>query len=74
MLSVGTVAAISGAGGGTSASNNLSLTIEGVIASLKLTLSPDKAKRGTRTTSSATLDAYDASGAQIVGPSDYSSR
>ena len=42
-----------------------------MIASLKLALSPKDAKRGTRTTAAVTLDAFDASGAQIVGPSDY---
>ena len=52
--------------------NRLPLTLEGVIASLRLSLEPDKAKRGDRTTAAVTLDAYDASGAEIVGPSDYS--
>jgi hypothetical protein len=72
VLSVGTVQAkISGNGGGVGISNRLPLSLEGVIASLKLTLSPKNAKRGVRTTATLTLNAYDASGAQIVGPSDY---
>lgn len=73
VLSVGTVAAkIAGHGGNIGVSNRLPLTLEGIIASLRLSLEPDKAKRGDRTTAAVTLDAYDASGAEIVGPSDYS--
>src|SRR5580658_10658952 len=72
VLSSGTVEATIGSGGGSvGISNRLSLTLEGVIASLKLGLSPKNAKRGIRTTATVTLDAYDASGAEIVGPSDY---
>ncbi len=72
VLSSGTVEATIGSGGGNvGISNGLSLTLEGVIASLKLGLSPKNAKRGIRTTATVTLDAYDASGAEIVGPSDY---
>ena len=72
VLSVGTVEATIGSGGGNvGISNDLSLTLEGVIASLKLRLSPKNAKRGTRTTATVTLNAYDASGAEIIGPSGY---
>ena len=72
VLSAGTVKATIGSGGGNvGISNDLSLTLEGIIASLKLALSPKNAKRGIRTTATVTLDAYDASGAQIIGPSDY---
>jgi hypothetical protein len=72
VLSAGTVEATIGSGGGSvGISNGLSLTLDGVIAALKLNLSPKNAKRGIRTTSTVTLDAYDASGAEIVGPSDY---
>jgi hypothetical protein len=72
VLSVGTVAAkIAGNGGNIGVSNRIPLTLEGVIASLRLSLDPNKAKRGERTTATVTLDAYDASGAEIVGPSDY---
>jgi hypothetical protein len=72
VLSAGTVEATIGSGGGSfGISNDLSLTLEGVIAALKLRVSPKNAKRGTRTTAAITLDAYDAGGAEIVGPSDY---
>ncbi|MGC9993530.1 MAG: hypothetical protein ABSD52_14220 [Candidatus Cybelea sp.] len=72
VLSVGTVAAkIAGNGGSVGISNRIPLTLDGVIASLRISLEPNKAKRGDRTTAAVTLDAYDASGAEIVGPSDY---
>ncbi|MFY9738521.1 MAG: hypothetical protein WAK11_05640 [Candidatus Cybelea sp.] len=73
VLSAGTVKATIGSGGGSvGVSNGLALTLDGVIAALDLKLSPTNAKRGTRTTVAVTLDAYDASGAEIIGPSDYS--
>lgn len=72
VLSDGTVEATIGSGGGSfGITNELSLTLDGVIASLRLALSPKDAKRGVRTTAKVTLNAYDASGAEIVGPSDY---
>ncbi len=72
VLSVGSVSAkIGSGGGGVPITNQLSLSLAGVIASLKLALSPNEAKRGDATTSQAALNAYDASGAQIVGPSDF---
>ena len=72
VLSVGSVSAkIGSGGGGVPITNELSLALAGVIASLKLALSPNEAKRGDATTSQATLNAYDATGAQIVGPSDF---
>jgi hypothetical protein len=72
VLSSGTVEATIGSGGGSvGISNDVSLTLDGVIASLKLSLSPKNAKRGIRTTATVTLNAYDASGAEIVGPSEY---
>ena len=71
ILSVGSVEAkIHGSDGGVQV-NRLSLTLYGVVASLKLSLSPKSGKRGHPETSQATLSAYDATGAQIVGPSDY---
>jgi hypothetical protein len=74
VLSVGTVQAKIGDGGGTvPISDKLSLTLDGVIASLNVALSPNWAKRGRQVTSAATLAAYDASGAQIVGSSEYAS-
>lgn len=72
VLSVGSVkATVSSGGGGLGISNRLSLALDGVIASLKVSLDPDKGKRGQRLTSHATLAAYDGAGAEIVGPSDY---
>ncbi|MBV8530715.1 MAG: hypothetical protein JO104_05310 [Candidatus Eremiobacteraeota bacterium] len=73
LLSVGTVQAkIASGGGGIPISNKLSLTLRGVIAALGLSISPHGAKRGTPTKAAVTLIAYDATGAQIVGPSDFS--
>jgi hypothetical protein len=72
VLSVGTVQAkIAAGGGGVQISNSLALSLGGVIASLKVALSPSDGKRGTPTRSAVSLEAYDASGAQIVGPSDF---
>jgi hypothetical protein len=73
VLSVGTVQAkIAGGGGNVPISNTLSLTLDGVIATLAVALSPGGAKRGDPMKAAVTLDAFDASGAHIVGPSDYS--
>jgi hypothetical protein len=71
VLSVGTVSAKIHGTGNSVKVNQLSLALYGVITSVRLSLSPDSGKRGTRMTSSTTLTAYDASGAQIVGPSNY---
>jgi hypothetical protein len=71
ILSVGSVEAkIHGSAGGVQV-NQLSLTLYGVIQSLKLSLSPKDGKRGHPVTSQVTLNAYDATGAQIIGPSDF---
>ena len=72
VLSVGTVQSKIDSGGGNVPINNLSLALYGVIASLHLTLSPNDAKRGKPASSSVALTAFDGSGAQIVGPSDFS--
>jgi hypothetical protein len=72
VLSVGTVQAKVAGGGNVPISNTLSLTLDGVIASLKLALAPNWAKRGTPAKANLTLAAFDATGAQIVGPSDFS--
>jgi hypothetical protein len=73
VLSVGTIEAkIAGNDGNLGISNRVPLTLGGVIASLKLFLVPNSAKRGRRAAAAVTLDAYDASRALIVGPSDYS--
>lgn len=73
VLSVGTVQAkIAGAQSGVQISNRLSLTLDGIVAGLKLSLTPENAKRGKQAKAAVVLAAYDASGAQIVGPSDFS--
>jgi hypothetical protein len=71
VLSVGTVQATIKSGSGVPINNRLSLTLYGVIASLNLSLSPNGAKRGQPAKASVSLSAFDASGAQIVGPSDF---
>jgi hypothetical protein len=71
VLSVGTVRARINSGGGTVSISNLSLMLNGVIASLKLALAPNDAKRGKAMVASVTLTAFDATGAQIAGPSDF---
>jgi hypothetical protein len=72
VLSVGSVSAQIGSGGGkVPISNKLSLSLDGIIASIELSLSPDSAKRGDAVTSAVTLSAFDGSGAQIVGPSNF---
>jgi hypothetical protein len=71
VLAVGTAQAKIGSGGGKLSIDNGTLTLGGVIASLKLSLTPNQAKRGAKTTAQVSLTAYDASGAEIEGPSYY---
>lgn len=71
LLSAGTAQTKVAAHDGFGISNKLSLSIDGVIASLKLSVTPNSGDRGKRVTAGVTLDAYDASGQEIVGPSDY---
>ena len=72
LLSVGNVRAkIAGGGGGLQINNKVTLSLAGVVASLSLSLTPKSGKRGTPSQSNVLLAAYDASGAQIVGPSDF---
>ncbi len=71
VLSVGTVQAKIAPGDGSAQISNLTLTLDGVIASLHLSLSPHAGKRGRPLTSAVTLTAFDATGAQIVGPSAF---
>jgi len=74
VLSAGTVEAQIGSnGGGVEVSNKLSLSLGGVIDSMRLAVVPHRSKRGKETSASVALSAYDASGAQIVGPSDFAS-
>jgi hypothetical protein len=70
LLSVGTVQAMIHSGGGV-AINNLTLSLEGVIASLTISLAPHGAKRGKPAQAAVSLAAFDATGAQIVGPSHF---
>lgn len=71
VLSVGTVAAKIGSGNGNVQIDNLTLTLDGVIASLRLSLSPNACKRGKLMTAAVALTAFDATGAQIVGASPF---
>ena len=70
VLSVGSVEAQIG-GQGKIGVNALSIAIDGVIASLRLRLAPKVTPRGKPATAHVSLDAFDASGAAIVGPSDF---
>lgn len=71
VLSVGTAESHVSAGGGGVSLNTLSLSIDGVIASLKLGVSPREVPRGKIARAAVSLRAYDASGAQIVGGSPF---
>jgi hypothetical protein len=73
VLSAGSAAATIGSGGrgGVRLSNSVSLTIGGVIAKLSLRAGATSIERGKATTVPVTLVAYDASGAQIVGNSEF---
>ena len=72
VLSVGTASAqVAKGGGGLRIDNQLSIDIDGVVARLSLSLSPNAAKRGKPANAGVTLRAFDASGAQIVGGSNY---
>jgi len=71
VLSVGTVAAKIASGNGSVQISDLTLTLDGVIASLHLSLSPNAGKRGKPMTASVSLTPFDATGAQIVGPSNF---
>jgi hypothetical protein len=72
LLSVGTVQAKISRSSNIRISNRVPLTLSGVIAAVKVSIAPDRAKRGKPQTSTVSLAAFDASGAQIVGPSDFS--
>ena len=72
ILSVGTASAqIPKGGGGLPISNQMSIAIDGVVARLALSVSPNRTKRGKAAAAAVTLRAFDASGAQIVGASNY---
>ncbi len=72
VLSVGSASAsIGGGGGGLGISDHLSLSIDGLVAGLALSLSPKSSDRGKSLVSRVVLTAFDASGAQIVGSSNF---
>jgi hypothetical protein len=71
VLSVGAVKAQIGHGGGSVSIDSRTAGLDGVIASLELSLDPNHGKRGDKMTSALTLSAYDASGAQITGSSPF---
>ena len=72
VLSVGSVQAkIADSGGNVPVNNKISIALAGVVTSLGLHLSPTDGRRGKPATSDVSIAAYDASGAQIVGPSDF---
>lgn len=74
ILSVGTVrATISANGGGVTINKGLSLALEGIVASLVLRFPHDTVDRGKAATVPVDLEALDAAGAQIVGPSLFQS-
>jgi hypothetical protein len=72
VLSIGTVQARISSSRSLRISNRVPLTLNGIVASVKVSIAPDRAKRGKPQTSTVSVAAFDASGAQIVGPSDYS--
>lgn len=71
VLCVGTVGATVSSGGGFGISNRLSLTLDGVVAAMSLAVVPEGGKRGEHMVAAVNLNAYDASGAQIVGPAEF---
>ncbi len=71
VLSAGSVTAnISSSSGGVAVSP-LSLSLDGIVAALALTIDPPHAKLGTPGRAGVNLTAYDAAGAAIVGASDF---
>jgi hypothetical protein len=52
-------------------SNPIAATLGGVVASVSVTLAPDKLIPGTAATVAVTVDALDAAGKTIVGPGGY---
>jgi hypothetical protein len=62
---------IGSGGGGFGLSNTLSIDVGGVIAKLALSAKPSSVPRGKAAAITVGLDAFDASGAAIVGNSDF---
>ena len=60
--------------GGTAAtiSNSVSLTLNGIVASLQLAIAPTQGQVGVKQTYELTVMAFDPSGSIIVGPGNYS--
>jgi hypothetical protein len=72
ILSAGQVTATIAASSGGVAVSHLSLALDGIIAALRLTISPSHANVGKPSHAGVTVTAYDAAGAAIVGASEYS--
>jgi hypothetical protein len=72
VLSVGSIqASIASGGGGLAISEQTSGQIDGIVASLKLAISPRQGKRGKPMTVAVTLNGYDATGQLITGNAPY---
>jgi hypothetical protein len=71
VLSAGTVAASIGGTSGNVVVSNLVLSVNGVVAALRVRVSPAQADVGKASNATVTVTAYDATGAAIVGSSDY---
>jgi hypothetical protein len=72
VLSAGQVSAAVTGTSGSVAVSNVSLALQGVVASLHLTVTPAVGHLGKPGSADVIVTAYDAAGAAIVGPSDYS--
>ena len=60
------------ASSGSVAVSHLSLALDGIIAAIRLTITPAHATVGKPCRAAVTVTAYDAAGAAIVGASEYS--
>jgi len=72
LLSAGTIAKRIASGGGALLINTkLALSVGGVVAKLALSVAPASVPRGKPADVNVTLDAFDATGAQIIGPTSF---
>jgi hypothetical protein len=72
VLSAGPVTATIASSSGNVVVSHLSLALDGIVAALRLTINPPRAKVGKPGHADVTVTAYDAAGAAIVGASAYS--
>ncbi len=72
VLSAGQVTATIAASSGSVAVSHLSLALDGIIAAIRLTITPSHANVGKPFHAAVAVTAYDAAGAAIVGASEYS--